>query len=360
MTQSFNLKTILQSLAFFGVLLFTSCSDDEPTLDTSLNGFFIVNEGAFGNSNTSLSYFNEDNMEVSNNVFQAVNSRPLGDQSQSMTVFEGNGYIVVQNSGKVEVIDAKEYTSITTIEDDVESPRYFIGASSTKGYLSDWGSDGFTGTVKVVDLTSYAVTKTISTGAGANQMVIVGDRLYVANSGGWGTDNRVIIIDTNSDEVIDEIPVGSNPRNLVVDSQDNLWVLSAGAFAFDNEFNLIEEESTPSSLSKITGGQQVFKLDFPNITFSNANNLNINPAGNTLYFTYEGAVYQMQTSAESLPTQSFIDKSLYGFSVDQESGQLIGLEAPDFSSSGNMIFYDANGNETATYAVGIGPNGCAF
>lgn len=340
-------------------LFLVSCSDDEPTLTNSLNGFFVVNEGAFGNSNTSLSYFDEENMTINNNVFQAVNGRPLGDQTQSMSIFEGEGFIQVQNSGKIEVINVEDFTSIATIEDNISSPRYFIGLNSTKGYISDWG-DGFSGSVKVIDLDAYSVTKTIETGAGANQMLLVGEQLYVANRGGFGTDNTVSIIDTNTDEVTGEITVGDNPISLIQDAQGNLWVLSAGAFAFDSEFNLIEEESTPSSLSKITNNEVVFQLDFPDITFSNANNLNIDHTGNSFYFTYGGEVYRMNSTDTELPTQGFITKSLYGFSVDPENGQLIGLEAPDFNSGGNMIYYDFEGNETATYQVGIGPNGCAF
>ena len=354
-----NFKTIFLSLALISVVGLTSCSEDDAIVIPSLNGFFILNEGSFGNSNTSLSYFDEDSMRVTNNLFQAATGRPLGDQSQSMTIFDLKGFIVVQNSGKVEVIDALDFSSIATIDEDVMSPRYFIGVSSDKGYLSDWG-DGFSGSVKVIDLNSYTVTNTIPTGAGANQMLLIGDQLYVTNSGGFGNDNKVSIIDTNTDEVTGEIVVGDNPGNILADAQGNLWVLSGGAFAFDASFNIDEENSTPSSLSKISGGEEVLRLDFPNITFSNGNNLNINPAGDLLYYTYEGNVFQMSVSAEALPTTAFISKSLYGLSIHPVSGQIIGLEAPDFSSAGNMIFYDANGNETASYIVGIAPNGCAF
>ena len=328
-------------------------------IDNSINGFFIVNEGGFVDSNTSLSYFNKENMTISNNIFQAVNGRPLGDQTQSMAIFDGEGFIQVQNSGKIEVIDVADFSSLATIEDGISSPRYFVGLNSSKGYVSDWG-DGFSGSVKVIDLNTYTVTKTIETGAGANQMLLLGEQLYVANRGGFGTDNKVSIIDTNTDEVTSEITVGDNPISLVQDAQGSLWVLSAGAFAFDAEFNLIIEESTPSSLSKISNNQVEFQLDFPNITLSTASNLQINPAGNTLYFTYEGEVYRMSVNDTQLPTSEFLAQSLYGFSIDPENGQLIGLQAPDFSSAGNIIFYDSEGNETTTYAVGIGPNGCAF
>ena len=140
-------------------LVLMSCGDDEEDNPLGLplkdDGFFIVNEGGFGNSNTSLSFYSSETGEVTNNIFQLVNNRPLGDQSQSIAIHRDQGFIVAQNSSKVEVFDTDNFESITTISDGIESPRYFVGLNSEKGYVSDWGSDGLTGTVKVIDLDSY-------------------------------------------------------------------------------------------------------------------------------------------------------------------------------------------------------------
>src|SRR6188474_1098650 len=150
MKTTFTFFKSLGVLVVLAAMIFIqACSDDPNPIKPGESGFFIVNEGAWGNSNTSLSYYDRKTDEVTNDLIFNLD-HPLGDQSQSMTVFEGKGYIAVQNSSKVEVIDVNTFTWLATISEGLPSPRYFLGVSSNKAYVSDWGADGFTGTVKVI------------------------------------------------------------------------------------------------------------------------------------------------------------------------------------------------------------------
>src|SRR5689334_7227456 len=118
------LKKFVVLAAVAAVFTFQSCSDDsEPVVKRGEAGFFIVNEGAFQNSNTSISFYDRSTNTVANDVFALKNGHALGDQAQSMTVIDGKGYIVVQGSGKIEVIDANDYSSIATITKGIFSPR---------------------------------------------------------------------------------------------------------------------------------------------------------------------------------------------------------------------------------------------
>lgn len=339
-----------------------SCSDENlPTGRPGTDGFFIVNEGTFGSANTSISFYDRETDLITNNLFEAVNGRPLGDQAQSMTVFEGKAYIVVQGSGKIEVIDANEYTSVASITDDIESPRYMLGVSATKGYVSDWGADGLTGTVRVLDLTTNEVTKTIPTGFGPNKMLKVGDLVYVTHVGGFGNDNMVKVIDTNTDEVTASITAGDNPNSIQVDAAGNIWVTSSGIIAFD-PFPVIDEaNSIKGSISKITDDEEVLRLEVNGFVYGGATNLEISPDGQTLYYIFNGSVYSMPVSATSLPTSPLLEgKYYYGFSVDPFNGNLIGTVAPDFISAGTIEVLDGDGTLLNTYTVGIAPNGIAF
>lgn len=348
-------------LSLFTILMVQSCSDDPEPVKPGADGFFVVNEGGFGNGNTSISFYDRSTDQMINDVFSAKNGRPLGDQSQSMTVFEGKGYIVVQGSGKIEVIDADDYSSIATIDDDLPSPRYFVGISATKGYVSDWGADGLTGTVKVIDLTSYAVTKTIVTGKGANKMLKTGNFVYVTNAGGFGKDNAVTVIDTGGDEITATIPVGDNPNSIQRDPSGNIWIASGGAIAYNPDWSVDEAESTKGSISKITStNTEEIRLPVDQLTFSGPGNLSISPDGKTIYYTYNGAVYSMSTSASTLPVTPFKAKSYYGLAVDSFNGNIIGCEAPNFSSAGSIDVMDESGNTIHSSSVGIAPNGCAF
>ena len=346
-------------LAIFTLL--TACGDEVDccVLPPASTGFFVINEGGFGNGNSSLSFYDEETGITYNNAFATANGRNLGDQSQSMSLHNGLGYIVVQNSGKVEVINSETFKSVATISDGIESPRYFIGIDNTKGYLSDWGLDGLSGTVKVIDLESQIVTKTIPVGKGANRMLLSGSFVYVTNSGGFGRDNTLVIIDTNTDQVTGTIETGDNPNSIVQDGAGNIWVLCAGYLAFNPDFSIDEGSSTQGSLVRIENNRVTQKIDIPGFTYSTADNLHLSN-DQLLYFTFDDQVWSMNTLEDSMPEEPFLKTSLYGLNIDQESGNVMGCETPDFSSAGHVITYDREGNEIQRITVGIAPNSVIF
>lgn len=345
------------------LLIAIQACENDPTPEIPLGsaGYFVVNEGGFGNSNTSISFYDRDKDVMTNDVFAAKNGRALGDQAQSVTVFEGNAYIVVQHSAKVEVINADDFSSVKTISDGIESPRYFLGISSTKGYLSDWGADGVTGTVKVIDLGTYTVTKTIATGKGANQMLLKDGKVYVANSGGFDNDNTISIIDTSTDAITSTITVGDNPNSIQFDKDGNLWVVSAGKFVYNEDYSVDEVHSTKSTISKVTNGTEASRFSIDGIIYPGAAHLSINKAGDKLYYLFGGAVYSISTSATAAPANPLVgDKYFYGLAVDPFNDDVLACEAPDFSSAGKVYVYRANGLVFKSYNVGIAPNGIGF
>lgn len=356
--QSFLAAFILSTSLFF------SCSDSEVKLNlpsANVDGYFIVNEGAWGVGNTSLSFYDKTNEEVYNDLFFIANNElSLGDQSQSMTVFGDQAYIMVQNSAKIEVIDKGSLQSTATISEGIESPRYFTGYSATKGYASDWGADGVSGSIKVLDLSNYTVTKTISTGQGTNELMIDGDKLYAVNAGGWGRDNSLVIIDTNTDEVTNTIEVADNPNSLQIDADGNIWVLASGHTEYDpDDFSVVVDQSTDGSLSKLSSsGEVLLTLSFSDLI--SPKHLRISNDGQTLYYIFNSAIYEMDITADALPTEALVSKGYYGLSIDPTDGSIIGCEAPNFSSSGNIDIYSVAGVLVSSHTVGIAPNGCAF
>lgn len=358
----FNYKKLLLVLAFFSTLAIQSCDDDGPApVQSAGEGFFVVNEGGYPNDNTSISFYDRNKGEMINDVYSAVNGKKLGVQAQSLYVFEGKAYILVQGSQKVEVINADDYKSIASITTGIESPRYFLPVSSTKAYVSDWGEDGLTGTVKVIDLTTNTVTKTIATGQGANKMLKVGNTVYVANNGGFGKDNTVKIIDTTTDEISSSITVGDNPNSIVQDAAGNIWIASSGAVAYNEDWSVDEANSTKGSISKIASDNtETLRLEVDAIIYGGISNLSISPDGETLYYTFDGGVYSMPASSTALPTTPLVMKDYYGFAVDPQNGNLVGTVAPNFSSAGTVEIRGADGNLLDTYTVGIAPNSITF
>ena len=111
-------------------------------------GVFIVNEGSFLSNNGSVSYYNPDSGTLVNNLFETVNGRPLGDVVQSMEFAGDKAYMVVNGSGKVEIVDRETFETET--EPILASyPRYFQAVDSHKGYLTSGNMQGY---VYVIDL----------------------------------------------------------------------------------------------------------------------------------------------------------------------------------------------------------------
>ena len=79
-------------------------------------------EGNFGMGNGSVSAYDMVNNQVTNNYFYQVNGYTLGDVVQSIEKINGNIYIVVNNSGKIEVIDTANFEtqSVITAQSELE------------------------------------------------------------------------------------------------------------------------------------------------------------------------------------------------------------------------------------------------
>ena len=100
-----------RTLAFlFMAVAMASCMKwdyvDPEEIKTGGQGLFIINEGNFQYGNASLCYYDPDTKEVQTEVFLRANGFKLGDVAQSMTVRDGRGWIVVNNSHVIFALDA--------------------------------------------------------------------------------------------------------------------------------------------------------------------------------------------------------------------------------------------------------------
>jgi hypothetical protein len=350
------------SLAFVFSFFLLACNPNrEPAPQGQYaNGFFVVNEGPFRNGTGSINYYSRQSNSVTENIFELENNRPLGNIVQSMTIHGEKAYIVVNNANKVEVVDAGSFQSTGVIE-GLTMPRYFTGINETKAYVSQWGDNGIEGSIKVVNLNNLTISKTIPTGKGAERMIQVGQRVYVVNTGGYVSDNKVSIINTSTDEVEKTTEVDFKPNSIQADASGNIWVMCGGKKVYNADWSINEDESTEGALLKLSPtGNILQRLPFASKSAS-PSKLVINAAGNTLYYTYQGGVYAHPVSSNQLNTTPIIIKSFYGIGVDPETGYLFGSDAKDFASNGEVLVYDlSNGELHHTLPAGIAPNSFVF
>lgn len=358
-------KTTKQWLALSVALTFTvaGCKKEDPQPPANnitpgayeSSGVFITNEGPFGSGTGTVSFYNRNTGAVSNDIFQTANGVPLGNIVQSMSIYNGKGYIVVNNAGKMEVVNAGDFKSSASIT-GLNQPRYFLGIDNSKGYITEWGSTGTSGAVRVINLTNNTISSTISTGAGAESMVKVNNSVYVTCKGGYGNDSVLTVINSGTDAVITNIPVGPNPAGIQVDANGMIWVLCGGQW--NTSFTALDKTGKLVRINPSTNTvEQAFTFSS---TTSSPSNLTINAAKNKLYYTYNGAVYSHDISATSLSSAAFINRNFYGMGVDPSNDYLFGADAGNFTSNGYVIRFNTAGAKVDSFQVGIIPGGFFF
>jgi len=349
-----NYKLLLSALAIVFALSSCEKSEDEPKGEFE-NGTFITNEGTWGNSNASVSFISEKG-EVKESIFKEINGYAIGDVLQSMTIDGDFAYLVVNASNKVEVVNSYTFTTEGVIT-DIESPRYLV-EENNKLFISQWGKNG---AVEVVDAKTFSIIKIIEVGFGPEGIIDVNDEIWVANSGGFGSDKTISIIDVNSLEVSEIITLeGDDPKNMVVDSEGDVWVLCSGHITYNADWSVASE--TPSMLIEINASDKSIKKSIVLSATVHPNHVKINDAKNKIY--YGGGygvsgIFEISTSATTAPTEAFIEGNYYGFNID-EYGHVFGAIAPDFSSNGEVKEFDTSGKEIVNYTAGVGPNGVVF
>lgn len=345
-----------------GLFAASSCKKDDtkPESLTMTNGAFIINEGAWGSSNGSVSFYDYQKDSIINDVFVKVNNRPLGDVVQSMAYSNGKGYIVVNGSNKIEIINIADFTQTGTIS-DVPNPRYVV-INDGKAFISAWGDEGGNGSVEVVDLLTNKIVKSIAVGSGPEKMIIAKGKLLVANSGGYSADSSVSVIDLSTLSVSKTIKVGDCPKGFVLDKNDNVWVMCSGSITYNTVDYSIESE-TSSLLQKISTDDFTVKSAITISKTFHPERFDISKDKSTLYygagFSAPG-IYKVSITATNAPTTAFLQGDFYGFAVNPTSDEIYVFSAPSFTQSGKFTRYSSDGTKIKEYTVGIGPNGACF
>jgi YVTN family beta-propeller protein len=355
------IKSAIAAIAL--TVMVTACKkDSSPATQTTTKpptgaygaGVFVINQGQFGHGNADVSFFNRSTKAVSNGIFQSVNNRPLGDVAQSMTIYNGKGYIVVNNSAKVEVVNDTTFKSVATIS-GFTYPYALIVLNSTTAYVSDWGSSG-NGFIGVVNLSNNTLASKINTGHSPGAMVISGNYLYAANAGGLGTDSTITVINTQTNTVTATIQVNYSPNSLNLDVNGKIWVTCGGYDGWPNT-----SLYTPGSLVCINPSTNaiVNTIVFPGSAYHPSNTV-IDGTLQNLYYLCNSQVFAFPVTASALSSTAIINRSFYGLGYDNSAKLLYTANAGDFTNPGWFLRYQTTGVVVDSFKVGVIPGYFCF
>lgn len=342
------------ALLSFAIIFFTVSACDDKTEKPKgefESGVFIINEGIYGKANGTVSHINLSTKTVTPDLFGSVNAgKVLGDIVQSMTVDSDKAYVVVNNSNKIEVVNANTFVADYTIS-DLSLPRYFTTFNG-KGYVTEWVNFTSPGRVSVIDLQNHNVTTKITTDYGAENIIAHSNKIFVSNS----FTNTVSVINPSNNEVTTTIEVGNSPKAFAVDNQSKLWVICSGGS---------DENYEPLNDGKL------IQIDPVNNTIIKTIELNanvssgfvINKARTQIFYFIDNSVYRINVADTQAPTSAFITEStssgFYGIGIDPKNDVLYTSDY-NFVSNASIFRYNSDGTMMDKFTAGIGPNGFVF
>lgn len=262
-------------LLFCGALLpLFACQKDPvpetPSKDADLTGvtvsvsdlgvtaqkIFVLNEGGMGSNNSTLDFLRFSNGMYITDAFKKMNpsvGAGLGDVGNDIAINKDEVWMVINNSGLVEVVSAKDEIEIAAIA--VPTPRN-IAFDDTYAYVTSWAgayangsydenynyiitdSKNPKGVVYRINLSTKKVDGNVEVGYQPEGIACYNGNLYVANSGGiasqlppdYSYDKTVSIIDTKTFKVTNTVEVEINLKNVYSDGAGNIYVTTLGNY----------------------------------------------------------------------------------------------------------------------------------
>ena len=331
----------------FALFLFACKSDDDnsqPPVVTPAGAELILvgNEGGFMAGNAELTLINRDSATVYQNVYASSNNdEELGDVLQSMYVHQNDIYLVLNNSGKVEVVDRNNFENKRTIS-GMSSPRYMLFVNDQKAYVSDLADNG----IHVVNPSNGTYTSMINTETWIEHMVAHNGEVWCTAP---NTD-KLYFLNMDDETFSGNVTLSQGVSDIGKDKNNNFWVMSQGTWS---------EPYIEPAIHHINGSTKevVATYSFPTGT-GFGGNLTMSADGEHVLYLLNGKIYKMSISATELPSQPFIEKSgvfFYTLSVNGDSGEIALTDAVDFSQTGKVYFYNADGTAKDSYEAGVVP-----
>ena len=299
----------------------------------------VACEGNFGTGNGSLSLYSSSSNEGLNNYFDQQNNYPLGDVVQSISSIDENLYIVVNNSGKIEIIDSANFISQGVIT-GFTSPREIVKIGNDNAYVTDL----YSSSIQVVDLNTKNITSNIVVSGWTEAVLVQNNYAYVS----CPAASLIYKIDVSTHELVDSISTAASPLDLVLDKNNKMWVICSGNWgANDGTLERIDLSTFVT--------EQVIQLN------SSASELCINNDLDKLYWLANG-VNNLDVDQTSV-INSIVNSgsgNFYGLGVHPNSNDIYISDAIDFVQSGKLFRFNSQGDALDSTTLGINPHAIFF
>lgn len=321
--------------------------------NTAIKGFYLLNEGNMGSNKATLDFFDYTTGTYHRNIYGEINPtvvKELGDVGNDIRIYGNKLYAVINVSNKIEVLDARTAKRIKAI--NLENCRY-LTFKDGKAYASSYAGpvsvnpNAPLGKVVEIDTATLTIQRSAVVGYQPEELEIVGNRMFVANSGGYkfpDYDKTVSVVDLNSFTETQKIEVAINLHRIKKDAYGDLYVTSRGDYY-----------TVPSSLFVIDAATGQVKKDF-HIPVSEMTIVNdkLYYYGNEFSYnthTYKKTFGIIDVKTEQVISTTMIDqqyadaiKTPYGIAVNPVTGDIYVTDARNYVSTGYVYCFDKNGH----------------
>ena len=264
------------------LLMLTACRNDVmvvpmedintggKAVKSEIVGMYLLNEGNMGSNKSTLDYLDlsasDSTVHYLRNIYSERNPSAvmsLGDVGNDCQIYGSRLWLVINCSNKVEVARAEDAVRIGKV--DIPNCRY-VAFKDGYAYVSSYVGSVYgvksqetgvnrspLGSIYKVDTLTLQKTDSCAVGYQPEEVAIIGDQLFVANSGGYqgmtgqGYESTVSVVDLKTMQETDRIEVAPNLHRLRADRYGQLWVTARG--------NYTDESSTIYWLVKDAKGR---------------------------------------------------------------------------------------------------------
>lgn len=321
------------------IILLSSCSNATSPEGSIKPGLYVLNEGLYGTTETSELEIISSDTSIERKVYYNMSGESLGDTPNDMALNGSRLYIIVHNSRLMHVLDLEKREKIAEISfGEKAAPREIAFINEDIAYVSTYDS-----TLLEIDLQTNTVVKEITVGYKPEAVISIYGFPFVA-CGGWGSDNRIFLVNPNSSTVESILYAAPNVVSLATDGIK----LYAGSLSFG-----ASESSGPNLFSYSL--QTLEKIDS---LFVNGGVSHMQIVGNNLYFlsTALQVINKDDFSGNILTIAVESDHVIYGFFIE-ENKNIWTTEWPilNFASPGRVVKRDMSGISHLYFDAGIGP-----
>lgn len=368
-------------MALAAAALLQGCRDDDvifipETVEvtspefTSIDGFYLLNEGNMGSNKATLDYYDYTSGSYTRNIYANANpSIPMemGDVGNDLAIYGNRLYAVINCSNKVEVMDASTAQRIGQVEiPNCRFIKFYKGYAYVTSYAGpveinpEYTQKGY---VAKVDTATLQVVDKCIVGFQPDELDIADGKIYVANSGGYMVPNyesTVSVIDIDSFTETERIEVAVNLERIRADRHGRLWITSRGDY-YDIPARLYCYDIRKKRMEKM--------LDVPasNMTLVGDSLYVISNQWSYVSMSSESSYAIINTLTQEKVCDNFITdgtdakiKVPYGVAVNPITGDIYIADARNYVNPGYLYCYGKDGVQKWSVRTGDIPAHFAF